>query len=172
MKVFRCNVCGEVYIGEEKPKSCAFCGAHEKYFVLAKEWRLLKVKDLSDASKENLKKSLDLEIDNTNFYKAVSEKSRNVYVRSMFKGLSKVEREHASAICKLLAIAKPDSTMGADKAVDSDEENIAESLRREKRAVAFYAQALKEVPEPEIEEFFKALIQIETDHVHLEEQGI
>jgi len=35
VNVYRCRVCGEVYIGEAKPKSCPFCGAHEAYFVLA-----------------------------------------------------------------------------------------------------------------------------------------
>ena len=171
MKVYRCRICGEVYIGEEKPKSCPFCGAHENYFVLAEEWSLIEAANLSDISRENLKKALDLEIDNTNFYKAVSERSKeDVYVQSMFKGLSKVEREHASTICKHLEIQKPDSDVGSDKAVDSDEENIKEANRRERRAVKFYGEASSQAPEPEMKEFFKALMQIESDHIELTEQ--
>jgi len=170
MKVFRCRICGEVYIGEEKPKSCPFCGAHEKYFVLANSWSLIKASSLCDISQENLKKALDLEINNTNFYKAVSQRSKDKYVQSMFKGLSKVEREHASAICKHLGIPKPDSNVGLDKAVDSDEENLNEADRREKRAVKFYGQAFNEAPEPEIKDFFKALMQIESDHIILIEK--
>lgn len=171
MKVYRCRICGEVYIGKERPASCPFCGAQQTYFVLAKEWSLIKVSNLSDISKENLKKALDLEINNTNFYKAVSEKSKDTYVQSMFKGLSKVEREHASTICKHLRIEKPDSDVGQDQAVDSDEENIKEANRREKRAVKFYGEAASQAPEPEIKEFFKALMQIESDHIVLTEQG-
>ncbi len=167
MKVYRCRVCGEVYIGEEKPKSCPFCGAHENYFVPAEEWTLLKSENLSDITKENLKKALDLEIDNTNFYKAVSEKSKDVYVSSAFKGLSKVEREHASAICKLLKIEKPDSKKGFDKAVDSDKLNIEEANRREKRAVKFYGEAKNQAPEEEIKVLFQALMEIESDHITL-----
>ncbi len=167
MKVYRCRVCGEVYIGEEKPKSCPFCGAHETYFVLAKEWKLLHSDSLSDVSKDNLKKALDLEINNTNFYKAISEKSKDVHISSMFKGLSKVEREHASAICKHLKIQKPDSNVGSDKAVDSDQENIKEANRRERSAVKFYGEARNETPEKEIKDFFNALIQIESDHIVL-----
>ena len=167
MKVYRCRVCGEVYIGSEKPKSCPFCGAHEKYFVLAKEWKLIHSDSLSDISKENLTKALDLEINNTNFYKAVSGKSKDTYVSSMFKGLSKVEREHASTICKHLRIAKPESDVGSDKAVDSDKANIEEANRREHRAVKFYGEAMKQAPEPEIKEFFNALMQIESDHILL-----
>jgi len=163
-------VCGEVYIGEEKPRSCPFCGAHEKYFVLAREWELLHSKTLSDISRGNLKKALDLEINNTNFYKAVSEKTKDVYVSSMFKGLSKVEREHASTICKHLNIEKPDSKVGSDKAVDSDKLNIEEANRREKNAVKFYSQASNQALEPEIKEFFKALMEIESDHITLTDQ--
>lgn len=170
MNVYRCRVCGEVYLGAEKPKSCPFCGAHDTYFVLAKKWQLLKAKDLSAVSRENLKKALDLEIDNTNFYKAVSEKSKNTYIQSMFKGLSKVEREHASAICKHLGIEKPDSDIGKDKAVIDDQENVAESNRREKRAVKFYNEAREKARESEIKEFFKALMEVESDHIVLTEK--
>jgi len=122
---------------------------------------------LSEISKENLGKALELEIDNTNFYKAVSERSKDVYVSSMFKGLSKVEREHASVICKHLKIEKPDSKAGLDKAVDSDRENIEEANRREKRAVKFYTEARNQATEEEIKEFFKALMEIESDHIIL-----
>ena len=167
MKVYRCRICGEVYIGEERPRSCPFCGAHQSYFVLAKEWSLIKSAKLSDITKENLKKALDLEINNTNFYKAVSGKTKDVYVQGMFKGLSKVEREHASTICKHLGIAKPDSDVGLDKAVDSDEDNIKEANQRERRAVKFYGQAQAQAPEPEIKDFFKAIMQIESDHIVL-----
>lgn len=167
MKVYRCRICGEVYLGEEKPKSCPFCGAHANYFVLAKEWELLRSETLSTVTKENLKKALDLEINNTNFYKAVSEKSKNVHISSMFKGLSKVEREHASAICKHLKIQKPDSDIGSDKVLGSDRKNIEESNRREKNAVKFYGEASHKAPEKEMKEFFKALMQIESDHITL-----
>ncbi len=171
MKVYRCRICGEVYIGEERPRSCPFCGAHQSYFVLAQEWKLIKADNLSDISRENLKAALDIEIDNTNFYRAVSEKTKDVYVQSMFKGLSKVEREHASTICKHLKIQKPESDIGLDKAVDADEENIKEAARRERRAVKFYGEASSKTPEPEIKDFFKALMQIEADHIILTEQG-
>jgi len=167
MKVYRCRVCGEVYIGAQKPASCPFCGAHSDYFVLAERWVLLRANSLSEKSRENLKKALDLEINNTNFYKAASEKSKDVYFSSMFKGLSKVEREHASAICKHLNIEKPLSNVGADKAVDSDKENAMKANTRERSAVKFYGQASKEADEKEIKEFFKALIEVESDHIVL-----
>lgn len=167
MKVFRCNVCGEVYVGGEKPESCPFCGADKKYFVFAKEWKLLTSESLSEITKENLEKALELEIKNTNFYKAASGKSNDVYVSSMFKGLSKVEREHASVICKQLRIEKPDSTAGLNEAFDSDQENMEEADRRERNAVKFYGQASGQAVEEDVKELFKALVKIESDHISL-----
>jgi len=167
VKAYRCRICGEVYIGIQKSKSCPFCGAHESYFVPAKEWKLLYCETLSGITEENLKKALDLEINNTNFYKAVSQKSSDVYTSSIFKGLSKVEREHASAICKHLKSQKPDSDAGSDKANDSDRDNIEEANKRERNAVKFYGKAMKQAGEKEIKEFFNALMQIETDHIRL-----
>lgn len=170
MNVYRCRICAEVYIGTAKPNSCPFCGAHQDYFVLAGEWTLLYAKSLSAVSRDNLTKALDLEIDNTNFYRSVSERTKDIFIQGMFKGLSKVEREHASTICKHLGIAKPDSKVGQDQAVDSDDENIQQADRREKRAVKFYGEALGQAPEPQIKEFFKALVQIESDHIILLKQ--
>ena len=167
MEAYRCRICGEVYMGIQKPKSCPFCGAHDKYFVPAREWKLIYCDALSDITKENLKKALDLEINNTNFYKAASQKSSDVYISSIFKGLSKIEKEHASAISKLLKIKKLDSDMGSDKASDSDRDNIEEANRRERNAVRFYGKAMKEAGEEEIKEFFNALMQIESDHIRL-----
>jgi rubrerythrin len=172
MNVYRCRVCGEVYIGKEKPSSCPFCGAHEKYFVFANEWNMIHSETLSDISKENLNKALELELNNTNFYSVASKKSKNVQISSMFKGLSKVEREHASAICKHLGIEKPDSRVGLDVAVDSDEDNIKESNHRERSAVKFYGQAIIQAPEEEMKEFFKSLVEIESDHIVLTDENI
>jgi len=167
MEVYRCRVCGEVYIGRHKPASCPFCGAHPDYFVPASRWELLSSKSLSKISKENLGKALELELNNTNFYKAVSEKSKNVFIASMFKGLSKVEREHAWTICKHLKIEKPDSKQGLERLSDSDEKNMEEAGKGEQRAVKFYSQAMNQASEKGIKEFFKALTQIEGDHIKL-----
>jgi len=28
MKMYRCRICGETYLGAEAPSHCPFCGAH------------------------------------------------------------------------------------------------------------------------------------------------
>ena len=170
MKVYRCRFCGEAYLTAEKPRGCPFCGAHEHYVVKANDWKILDSETLSDITRDKLQKALDLEIDNVNFYRAASEKGRDIYVTSLFRGLSKVEREHASAICKLLKIEKPDSKAGLNKASNLDSANLKEANKREKRAVGFYEDARSKVPEGDMKQFFKVLIEIESDHITLTER--
>ena len=38
IRVFRCRICGDPYIGSEAPKQCPFCGAEQRYFVEAQDW--------------------------------------------------------------------------------------------------------------------------------------
>jgi hypothetical protein len=44
-----------------------------------------------------------------------------------------------------IKIARPDSKVGLDKAVDSDRAKIEEAKKREKRAVKFYGEARNQV---------------------------
>ena len=37
MKTFICEICGDAYIGEEKPKNCPFCGAREAFIKEGKD---------------------------------------------------------------------------------------------------------------------------------------
>ena len=65
VRVFRCRVCRDPYIGEEAPSRCPFCGAPEGYFVPAEEWNPSEyIFDISDISKNNLKAALKLELGN------------------------------------------------------------------------------------------------------------
>ena len=55
VRVFRCKICQEAYIGEESPSRCPFCGAPKRYFILAKEWDQSEyIVEISDVSKGNL----------------------------------------------------------------------------------------------------------------------
>ena len=37
VKLWRCEICGDPYIGEEPPPNCPFCGAHRRYIKEAEE---------------------------------------------------------------------------------------------------------------------------------------
>ena len=108
VKVFRCRICGDPYIGTEAPTQCPFCGAPLRFFVEAQDWNPDEFNvNLSDISKKNLESALQLELDNAAFYdcaKNAADKAGDYYSLAKFKALMKVEREHASAISKFLKI--------------------------------------------------------------------
>ena len=169
IKVFRCRICGDSYIGSEAPVQCPFCGAAQKFFVEAQDWNPdeFNVK-LSDLSKKNLEAALHLELDNAAFYdcaKNSAQKAGDEYGLAKFKALMKVEREHASAISKFLKISRPELEKKTCEA--STKANSKEGWGREDRAIKAYAKFRDEATEPRLKEFFGALVEIETDHLDL-----
>jgi rubrerythrin len=174
IKVFRCRICGDPYIGLEAPMQCPFCGAHQRFFVTADEWDPKEFDvDLTDVSQKNLQSALKLELDNAAFYdcaKNAAEKEDDQYSLAKFKALMKVEREHASAISKFLKISRPDLEKQACNA--NSLANNQEGWNREDRAIKAYAKFHDEATESRLQEFFGALVEIETDHLHLHAENI
>ena len=169
VKVFRCRICGDPYIGTEAPTQCPFCGATQRLFVEAQDWNPdeFNVK-FSDVSRKNLEAALQLELDNAAFYDCainVADKAGDQYSLAKFKALMKVEREHASAISKFLKISRPELEKQACNA--DSKANSKEGFEREDRAIKAYAKFRDEATEPRLKEFFGALVEIETDHLDL-----
>ena len=169
VKVFRCRICGDPYIGESPPTHCPFCGVEAKYIIDAHDWDSGEFDvELSEVSRKNLEAALDLEMRNAEFYscaRTVAESGDDEYMIAKFKCLMKVEAEHASSICKFLKIDKPDpspATCSADGV-----ENSREGYEREDRAIKAYATFRDEATEPRMKEFFGALVEIETDHLEI-----
>lgn len=170
MKIFTCKICGEVYLGSEIPPSCPFCGAAKKFLQLPQIWRDENNVELSDISKKNLEEALKLEVSNATFYKSASKTLSDPKLRLMFKGLAKVEKEHAEVFQKLL---KLEALPGADDLASGDERECVEaSLKREKHAVEFYLKAAEEATEPRVKEVFLAIMEIEKDHIALDEEEL
>jgi rubrerythrin len=174
IKVFRCRICGDPYIGTEAPARCPFCGAQQRYFVEAGDWNPDEFNvTLSEVSRKNLKAALQLELDNAAFYdcaKNAAEKMGNEYSFAKFKALMKVEREHASAISKFLKISRPELEKLACSANAQD--NTQEGWEREDRAIKAYAMFRDEATELKLKEFFGALVEIETDHLDLHAENL
>ena len=169
VKVFRCRICGDPYIGAEAPKQCPFCGAQQRFFVEAQDWNPDEFNvTLSEVSRKNLEAALQLELDNAAFYdcaKNAAEKAGDHYSLAKFKALMKVEHEHASAISKFLKISRPELEKQACNA--NAKANTKEGFEREDRAIKAYAKFRDEATEPRLKEFFGALVEIETDHLDL-----
>ncbi|MCL5987131.1 MAG: ferritin [Actinobacteria bacterium] len=172
VRIFRCLICGDPYIGTEPPTRCPFCGAYQKFMIPLEEWKDTNDVDLTPVSRKNLEKSLEIEISNAEFYMCVSQISKNENIRGMFKVLSKVEAEHAVIDSKILKVARPQIELKRELCSDDDKASIEESLKRERRAVSLYTQFLADATEPRVREVFGALIEVESDHIALDEEKL
>jgi len=174
IKVFRCRICGDPYIGTEAPTQCPFCGAPQRFFVEAHKWNPDEFTvTLSAVSRKNLEAALHLELDNAAFYdcaKNAAEETGDQYSFAKFKALMKVEREHASAISKFLKMSQPELEKQACSA--QAPANTKEGWERENRAIKAYATFRDEATEPRLQEFFGALVEIETDHLDLHAENL
>jgi len=172
MEFFRCQICGDVYMGKTRPSNCPYCGAMGKYLVPAREWtdENETVGVLSGVSKGNLEKALMLEVNNTPFYREASANAATMELQGIFKGLAKVENEHATLIRKILKCDMPPPDENRERATKDDNENLRMAHIREKFAAGFYRKAAVEASEPRVKKVFVALSEIENDHIQLEDE--
>lgn len=169
VKLWRCKICGDPYIGADAPSRCPFCGAYEKFIVEAKNFKETFDVELNEKDLANAKKALEVEISNAQFYFCAAKKVKDEETSKLFKVLGKVEAEHASIwkkILKMESVEIPDY----DKCSESEQENLKESHEREDRAIKFYAEAEAEAENDRVREIFGALVQVEKDHLHLSEE--
>ena len=174
IRVFRCRICGDPYIGVEAPTRCPFCGAPQRFFVNAEDWNKNEFNvTLSSISKKNLESALKLELGNATFYDCAKNSADNAgdfYNFAKFKALMKVEREHASAISKFLKITAPE--LEKISCNPDSRKNTQEGLEREDRAIKSYSKFKDEAVEPRLKEFFTTLVEIETDHLNLHSENL
>ena len=88
----------------------------------------------------------------------------------MFKALGKVEAEHASIWRKTLKVGSVPP--GSDACHTENVANLKESHARETRAIEFYRKAASKADHPRIRQIFEALVEVETDHLHLSEERL
>lgn len=167
MKTFICQICGDAYIGDEKPKNCPFCGAREHFIKHGNEADPIPAKlfDLSEVSKKNLEETLKLEMHANAIYLCMAGKAKAYEIKAMYKRLAKVELEHANIACKLMKISLP--AAGSETCSDEDVANFTETIKLEENASSLYAQFAKDATEQEIKILFTALMQVEADHIEL-----
>jgi rubrerythrin len=169
VRLWRCQFCGGPVKSVERPGSCPWCGAHEDYMVLHEAYvdRLNKIEDLTLVSRNNLLATLELEIDNIQFYNCASKKTEDEL--DTFKKLSLNETMHAMVVCKALGIPRP-AIEDSDLCYDDFRDNLVEAHGSEHRAIAKYSRFLAEATEPKVVEIFSALLEIESDHLAMAER--
>jgi rubrerythrin len=168
VNVWRCEICGESYIGNEAPTQCPFCGANRRFIRLAKLAKVSFDMILVEKDLANVRQALELELGNAGFYFCASRNTDDEEGRAMFKALSKVEAEHASIWKKILKLEKVE--MKTESCSKRNAENLMASHTRETRAIEFYKKAGQETPNPRLKQIFTALVEVETDHLSLSAQ--
>lgn len=167
MKTYICEICGDAYIGDEKPSQCPFCGSGRDYIKEGGEARPItnETVEISEKSRENLMKTLRLEMNAVATYQCMAGKTDKYEIKAMYKRLAKVELEHATIVTKLLKIEKPE--VAEKTCADSDKENFDETIKLEDNASKLYAIFGREAQEAEIKKFFDALTVVEKEHIDL-----
>ncbi|ODS38227.1 MAG: hypothetical protein A7316_01035 [Candidatus Altiarchaeales archaeon WOR_SM1_86-2] len=167
VKLWRCEICGDPYIGSSPPDNCPFCGAHGKYIKEANEAEVNFDVELNEKDRGNAERALQVEVSNSAFYFCAAGKTDDEEGKLLFKALAKVEREHASVWRKILKLGSIPE--GNETCSVPYRENLEESHAREKRAIEFYKKAASESADARVRQIFEAFVEVETDHLGLSE---
>jgi rubrerythrin len=165
MKIYRCRICSEAYVGNGKPVNCPFCGAAEKYIILAKNWKEDMISTLTDVSERNLKKALELEIETSGFYRCAARVAMEEDVKAMFAAFAKIEAEHASTMRRMLGLPRSYTSEHEGRCYPTDAQNLVEARRKEELCVTFYEESAKQAGEKRVREVIVALTDIEREHL-------
>ncbi|MFW6237676.1 MAG: ferritin family protein [Halanaerobiales bacterium] len=162
MEPWRCQICGETYLGQEAPDSCPYCGSEGKNLVKAAEYVEYGEIEMTEQSRQDCLKALDLENNNTAFYKKCAQEAENQISKAIFKRLAKHEGEHAELIADMMGVEEgelPDVDIPA-----KDYDRFEEARDHEQMAVNFYLDVANRAPEKRVEQVFRAIADVETEH--------
>jgi rubrerythrin len=169
MKMYRCRICGETYLGSEPPAMCPFCGAHVEFMIDPRDYPG-DVNDvqLTEVERADLETAIDIELSNARFYLAMSLRGDNPPLASAYKRLAAVETEHCSLFCKIARMPKPADLREPGTELGSWNADIDESARREHRASDLYAEFAARATSPRLLEVWRAVSAVEADHIVLD----
>ncbi|KKP67590.1 MAG: hypothetical protein UR65_C0068G0003 [Candidatus Moranbacteria bacterium GW2011_GWE2_35_164] len=148
MKTYICEICGDAYLGEDRPSQCPFCGAGKGFIKDGIEARPI----VNEA----------IEVDE---YQCMAGKTDKYEIKAMYKRLAKVELEHATIVTKVLKIERPEAV--EISCADSEVENFDETIKLEDDASKLYATFAQEAVNANIKKFFGALTIVEREHIDL-----
>ena len=169
MKMYRCRICGETYLGSESPSHCPFCGAHRELIVDTADYpEDTDTVQLTEVEHADLETAIELERSNTRFYLAMAQRGDNSTLANAYKRLAAVETEHCSLFCKLARQPKPADLPEPSDELGSWEADIDESARREHRASDLYAEFAGRATSARLKEVWAAVSAVEADHIELD----
>lgn len=166
-KLFICEICGDAYIGSDKPTDCPFCGARNNFIKPGEEAKPItqEKQEISEISKKNLMETLALETRANAIYLCMAGRAKEYKIKAMYKRLAKVELEHAVIVTKLLGIEMPE--IKQEDCSDDTKENFQKTIELEDHATELYKKFTSEATENNIRKFFGALMQVEAGHIKL-----
>jgi rubrerythrin len=170
MKMYRCRICGETYLGYEAPTNCPFCGAHGELFVALEDYpEDVNSVQLTETERADLDTSIEVERSNTRFYLGMAKRDDNPGLANTYKRLAAVESEHCSLFSKLARLPKPADIREPGNELGSWLADIDESARREHHASELYTEFAARATSPRLVEVWTAVSAVETDHIELDE---
>ena len=169
MKMYRCRVCGETYLGSEAPSDCPFCGADRELIVDTGDYpEDINAVQLTEGERADLDTAIELERSNTRFYLAMAQRDDNPTLANAYKRLAAVEAEHCLLFCKLSEQPNPADLREPSEELGSWDADIDESALREHQASDLYAQFAGRAISPRLHEVWTAVSAIEADHIELD----
>ena len=169
MRMYRCRICGETYLGGETPSHCPFCGAHRELIVDTADYpEDINAVQLTEVERNDVETAIELERSNTRFYLAMAQRRDNLKLANAYKRLAAVEAEHCSLFCKLAGQPKPADLREPGDELGFWEADIDESARRERRASDLYAEFATRATSERLIEVWTAVSAIEADHIELD----
>ncbi len=173
LRMYRCRICGEVYLGYAPPQNCPFCGAHVEHLARSEEYPAgIDDVQLTETERADLESSIELERANARFYLGMAERRDNDVLRSAYKRLAAIETEHAELFCTLARIDMPADIGQPGETTGSWATDIEESLTRENRAAGLYATFAARATSERLREVWSAVSAVETDHITLDELAL
>ncbi|WP_138206087.1 ferritin-like domain-containing protein [Haloimpatiens lingqiaonensis] len=190
--MLKCTVCGMIIneknynlnnrgIPEENSleniKYCPFCGVPIEY-IGSMEDAVIEVDghNLNDDTKKILDHAMKLEIFNSEFYDAAALLVDNMEIKKMFLHLAKIEMVHARIHQKMGGFNQLPKLTKLDykkyKGEGGDKDLLRLARKREIHAVEYYDKYSKSVEDENIVKIFKALSEVENDHVEMEEEAL
>ena len=169
MKLFRCSLCANAYLGDSTLSHCPFCSVDGRHLLPATEWQDIVVSELSVQSQGNLEQAMQLEADAAKFYNVAYETASDPLFEAMFSALSRMEYEHAATIARLLDVDVP-APAEAPSFV-SAVEYLAAANKLEKKIARFYKTAAREANEPDIKTLFTAFGEAAREHTNISKLG-
>ncbi|MDW7651384.1 MAG: ferritin family protein [Bacillota bacterium] len=163
---YRCQICGETYLGSTTPDRCPYCGAHARWMMGAAEWEKTGKVEMSEQSFEDVMTAIDLEVGNAAFYKCAQKNAQTQVTEALFKRLRKQEEEHAELLAEMAGVPEKEIP-SEDCAGNDDAQNLADAHAREQRAIRLYLQFADRATEKRVREVFRALADIESEHLKI-----